>query len=158
MKRMTHLALSLLLVVSASGIAVSHAEDAATQGPRDKKEWKAKHEEARQRFEQELNLTAEQKAKIKSIRQAFRESHKAEFDAMKAKHQEMKQLKQSGADEKALAAKRQEMKSQFAGLKQDKQKMMAEIKAVLTPEQAAKLEAMKKQHKGKRHHRSNQQG
>ncbi len=152
------LSLTLMTLLAAGGCVTAFAEDAAPvqkpgcsvhKGQRHKMD-PAKREEMHKRFAQNLGLSAEQDAKIKSIRESFHEAHKAEFEAMKAKHQEMRKLKESGADEQTMAAKREEMKAQFAGLKTAREDLKSQIKAVLTPEQQAKMEAMKAQHKGPR--------
>jgi protein CpxP len=147
--KLTRFALSFFMVAAFAlgGVMTASAENAPDNGKPyagKKMGWGGgKHKGHHQAFMKDLNLTAEQQAKIKSIRESFRESHKSEFEAMKAKHQELRKLKQSGADAQTLAAKREELKGQFPNLKADRERMMNDIKAVLTPEQRAKLEAKK---------------
>jgi periplasmic protein CpxP/Spy len=152
--KMTRIALSLGLAAtvllggtSLKGLAEDRDKDPAKCNKMDRAEWKAKHEEARKRFWDELSLTPEQDTQIKSIREAFKEAHQGEFETMKAKKQELRELKRSGADAETIDAKRAEMKEAFAAIKEDRQRMMDDIKALLTPEQAAKLEARKQEHK-----------
>ncbi len=172
------LPLSLGLVMVAPGITAL-AHDGAGQAPqagqqiachKDKDgkgghknmtdaEREARHAEMKARFAQELGLTQEQQSKIDAIHQAFKESHKAQFDAMKARHEELRRMKENGASKEELQAYRESMKQEFQGLKAEREKLVAQINQVLTPEQAAKFETMRAEHKKKweqkraRHHK-----
>lgn len=106
----------------------------------------AKRAEMKQRFAEKLGLTAEQQSRIDAIHESFRESHKDQFEAMKAKKQELKQLKESGASEEEIQARRAALKQEYAGMRAEHEQLMSQVKAVLTPEQVEKFEAMKAEH------------
>lgn len=112
-----------------------------------KQSWESKHKKMHQRFSKELKLTPEQNVKIEAMHKAFKEEHKAQLNAMKVKWGELKELKKSGkATPEELKTRKAAIKEEFSGLKSDRQKLMDQIKAVLTPEQTQKLETMKSKH------------
>jgi Spy/CpxP family protein refolding chaperone len=95
----------------------------------------AKMAEREAKMKAELGLSDAQAAQIKAIR----ESHKSEFEALHAKG---KALKDSGADREAMKPIHDEMKALH-------EKVKGEIAQVLTAEQQAKLETLKKDHGGR---------
>src|ERR1051325_3290929 len=53
-----------------------------------------------------LNLTDDQKAKIKQARQSFKESNKPLFDHLRSKRQELRQASEGGTFNEALATQK----------------------------------------------------
>jgi Spy/CpxP family protein refolding chaperone len=103
------------------------------------------------RMLKEVNLTSEQQAKVDSIM----DQHKEEIRAMDEKidaarqtlheaiHNDVFEEQKIREASKSLAANKEEM-DVLRG------KVFAEIRTVLTPEQAAQLKEMKKMHQGQR--------
>jgi len=99
----------------------------------------------------QLNLTEDQKAKIKQIHESFATQNKPLRDELRAKRQELRQASEGGTFNEALATQKlTEMASLQAKLMgvefQEHQQMLA----VLTPEQKAQLEQSKAQFKARR--------
>lgn len=157
MKRinLTQILAASLVVLSASSIAFANpaapGSDSGKWTGKSMEQCKAKRAEMRQKFAKELGLNADQQKKIDGLWDEFKTSHKTEFEAMHAQYKELHTMRQNGASEQQIEAKRQEIHKQFAGLKADKEKLHAQIRALLTPEQAKKLDAMRAE-RGKRHH------
>jgi Spy/CpxP family protein refolding chaperone len=111
----------------------SQREHAQQKGERYKK-----YAEAHQKFMQELNLSDEQKAKMKAAHEKFRQENAAAMDSLKAKYKQMKQL----GSEPANDAERQKLKAE---IRQEREALMIKKKAsmqgILTPEQQAKWDA-----------------
>ncbi|HXG91835.1 MAG TPA: Spy/CpxP family protein refolding chaperone [Blastocatellia bacterium] len=95
-----------------------------------------------------LDLTDAQKAQIKQIHESHRESLKALRDQIRAKHQELRQVTESGTFNESLAAQKlTEVAPLKAKLMAEHFKIRQETLAVLTPEQKAKLDSMREQFK-----------
>jgi len=101
-----------------------------------------------------LNLTDDQKAKVKQIRQSFRESNKPLFDQLKSKRQELRQASEGGTFNEALATQKL---TEMAGLQAKAMGARVQLRqqelSVLTPEQKTQLDQLKaqfKDHRGKR--------
>ena len=111
-------------------------------------------------FFKQLNLTEDQKAKIKSIRESFAERNKPLRDQLHAKRQELRQANEGGTFNEALATQKlTEMASLQAKLMGERAKLHQEMLSVLTAEQKAQLEQSKAQFKtrrGERRNRDNQ--
>ena len=98
-----------------------------------------------------LNLTDDQKAKMKQIRESFAESNKSLREQVRAKRQELRQASEGGTFNEALATQKlTEMASLQAKLMGERQKMHQESLSVLTAEQKAQLEQAKAQRKARR--------
>jgi Spy/CpxP family protein refolding chaperone len=109
-----------------------------------KVDWEAKHTEMQDKFAQDLSLTPQQKTKIDAMHKAFYDSHKSVFDAQKTRFEELCKIKASGASDAEIHAKMQSIpKTDFETMKKDKEKLDAQIRAALTPEQAKKFDEMK---------------
>jgi len=153
MKRTTlsQLLAASLIAFSASSIALAQppaqSMDHAKLSGHSAAQCKAKRAEMRQRFAKELGLSADQQKKIDALRSDFKKAHKAEFEAKHQQYKELKALKQSGAPQAQIDAKREAIHQQFAGMKADREKLEQQIKAVLTPEQVQKFDAMKAKHR-----------
>lgn len=94
-----------------------------------------------------LNLTADQKQKLQTLESSFRQEHAADIEALKAKMDKMKELRQSGkASKDEISALRKEIQALRDPLHAKRDSM---LKTVLTPEQQQKLESMKQEMKAK---------
>ena len=111
-------------------------------------------------FFKQLNLTEDQKAKIKTIRESFAERNKPLREQLHAKRQELRQANEGGTFNEALATQKlTEMASLKAKLMGERSKLHQEMLSVLTAEQKAQLEQSKAQFKtrrGERRNRDNQ--
>jgi Spy/CpxP family protein refolding chaperone len=109
--------------------------------------WRGNHGGA---FRQ-LNLTDDQKAKMKQIRQSFGERNKPLLEQLHAKRQELRQANEGGTFNEALATQKlTEMASLEAKLMGERVKLHQESLSVLTAEQKAQLEQSKAQFKARR--------
>ena len=98
----------------------------------------------------QLNLTEDQKAKMKQIRESFATQNKPLRDQLHAKRQELRQASEGGTFNEALATQKlTEMASLQAKLMGERQKLHQEMLSVLTTEQKAQLEQSKAQFKGR---------
>src|SRR5262245_51379237 len=105
----------------------------------------------------ELNLTDEQKAQMKQIRQSYRERTQPLRQELRAKSQGMRQANQGGAFNEALVTQTlTETAPLRAKLMGESFKLRQEMMAVLTPEQKAKIEQMREQFKARRAERQSQ--
>ena len=97
------------------------------------------------------NLTEEQKAQMKQIRQSFGERNKPLREQLRAKHQELRQASEGGTFNEALATQKlTEIAPLEAKLMGDRQKLHQEMLSVLTAEQKAQLEQSRAQFKARR--------
>jgi Spy/CpxP family protein refolding chaperone len=95
-----------------------------------------------------LNLTDDQKAKIKQIRESFAERNKPLFDELRAKRQELRQASKGDTFDEAMATQKlTEMAGLQARLMGERFKLHQEMLSVLTPEQKVQLEQLKAQFK-----------
>jgi periplasmic protein CpxP/Spy len=109
--------------------------------------WRGNHGGA---FRQ-LNLTDDQKAKMKQIRASFGERNKPLLEQLHAKRQELRQANEGGTFNEALATQKlTEMASLEAKLMGERVKLHQETLSVLTAEQKAQLEQSKAQFKARR--------
>ena len=98
----------------------------------------------------QLNLTEDQKAKMKQIRETFAQTNKPLMDQLRAKRQELRQANEGGTFNEALATQKlTEMASLEAKLMGERFKLHQESLSVLTAEQKAQLEQSKAQFKAK---------
>jgi periplasmic protein CpxP/Spy len=98
-----------------------------------------------------LNLTDDQKAKIKQIRESFGTTNKPLLDQVKAKRQELRQASEGGTFNEALATQKlTEMAGLQAKLMGARFQLRQQMLSVLTPEQKAQLDQMKAQFKAHR--------
>ncbi len=96
-------------------------------------------------LKQQLNLTPVQEETIKGIMEASKQQALPLMQQMRSFKQELRQLKANNASEAEIQAKKAEMKPLWEEFKKQREATMAEIRAVLTPEQQAKLDEMKQQ-------------
>lgn len=83
-------------------------------------------------------LTDEQIAKIRSLKQAFQEAIADEIAAIKAAQQEARAAKQAGASAEEIRAILATVKDEMEAVRQAEVRLMNAIQDVLTPEQRAK--------------------
>ena len=106
-----------------------------------------------------LNLTDDQKAKIKQTRQSFMESNKPLLDQLKSKRQELRQASEGGTFNEALATQKlTEMAGLQAKLMGARIQLRQQMLAVLTPEQKTQLDQLKTQFKTDRGDRGGRRG
>ena len=107
-------------------------------------------------FFRQLNLTEDQKAKMKAIHESFAERNKPLREQLRAKRQELRQASEGGTFNEALATQKlTEMASLEAKLMGERHKLHQEMLSVLTAEQKAQLEQSKAQFKARREQRKN---
>ena len=108
-----------------------------------------------------LNLTDDQKAKMKQIRESFAATNKPLREQLRAKRQELRQASEGGTFNEALATQKlTEIAPLEAKLMGERAKLHQEMLSVLTAEQKAQLEQSKAQFKtrrGERRNRDNEQ-
>jgi len=98
-----------------------------------------------------INLTDDQKAKMKEISQSFRESTKSLHQQLRAKRQELRQASEGGTFNEALATQKlQESAGLQAKLMGERFRMRQQMLSVLTPEQKTQLEQKRAEFKAKR--------
>ena len=102
-------------------------------------------------FFRQLNLTEDQKAKIKQIRETFAQTNKPLRDQLRAKRQELRQASEGGTFNEALATQKlTEIAPLEAKLMASQHNLHQEMLSVLTAEQKAQLEQSKAQFKARR--------
>ena len=98
-----------------------------------------------------VNLTDDQKAKMKQIGESFRERTQSLHQQLRAKRQELRQASEGGTFNEALATQKlQESAGLQAKLMGEQFRMRQEMLAVLTPEQKTQLEQKRAEFKAKR--------
>ena len=106
-----------------------------------------------------LNLTDDQKAKVKQIRESFATTNKPLLDQLKAKRQELRQASEGGTFNEALATEKlTEMAGLQAKLMGARFQLHQQMLSVLTPDQKAQLDQMKAQFKANHGARRGQAG
>ncbi|MCX5680502.1 MAG: periplasmic heavy metal sensor [Candidatus Omnitrophica bacterium] len=106
-----------------------------------------KKEEMRKEMKMELGLTAEQSKQLEAGREAHRTEVKALREAMNAKKDELKTaIAKPGATRAQVEPIVNELKAIEAQMTDKRIDGIFAVKAVLTPEQFAKLENMKEKH------------
>jgi protein CpxP len=148
--------LSAIALATSIAVAqsVSTGQDNA-QGP--KKEWQGRGERREHGWGgmqggafRQLNLTDDQKAKLKQIRESFVAQNKPLRDQLHAKRQELHQASEGGTFNEALATQKlTDVASLEAKLMGEEFKMHQDMLSVLTAEQKAQLEQSKAQFKAR---------
>ncbi len=106
-----------------------------------------------------LNLTDDQKAKMKQISQSFRERTQSLHQELRAKHQELRQAGEGASFNEALATQKlQESAALQAKLMGEQFKMRQEMLSVLTTEQKAQLDQKRAEFKGSWNERGHRKG
>jgi protein CpxP len=97
-----------------------------------------------------IDLTDDQKAKMKQIGQSFRERTQSLHQALRAKRQELRQASEGGTFNEALATQKlQESASLQAKLMGEQFRMRQEMLSLLTPEQKTQIEQKRAEFKAK---------
>jgi Spy/CpxP family protein refolding chaperone len=149
---------SLSAVVLAASIAVAQSVKTDTQG--DKGGRRGWHGEGMKRggdhrggdaLFNRLNLTDDQKAKLKQIREGFATTNKPLMEQLRAKREELRQASEGGTFNEALATQKL---TEAAGLEAKLMGARFQLRqqelTVLTAEQKAQLDQMKAQFKERR--------
>ena len=159
---------SLSAIAVAASIAVAQSvKTDQDNGQRSRGEWKGRRGRGEHKnhgwggmrgaFLNQLNLTDDQKAKIKQIRESFAERNRPLREQLRAKRQELRQASEGGTFNEALATQKMtDMAGLQAKLMGERFKLHQETLSVLTAEQKAQLEQAKAQFKsreGGRHRR-----
>lgn len=105
-----------------------------------------KHMQKLEKAAERLNLTADQKAKIKALRDQFKTAHQSTFAEMKSLKA---QIKAAGKGTDQAKALREQMKAKMESLRPAQEQLHQQILAILTPEQRAQMEQMKAERKQK---------
>lgn len=151
LKMLAIASLSAVVLVASIAVAQSVKTDRANrQGPR--REWSgqgAKHGFlGGGAFLNRLNLTDDQKAKLKQIRETFAATNRPLREQLRAKRQELRQASEGGTFNEALATQKlTEMASLQAKLMGERFKLRQDMQSVLTAEQKAQLDQLKAQFK-----------
>lgn len=148
-------AVIMALVVSASLVMAQSTGDkpADKRGHRGGREQFAKHEGHGMsgRMFRNLDLSDEQQAKLKQIRESHRESTKALRQQIRAEMQTLHQANQGATfDEALVSQKLAEIAPLRAKLMAAEFKIRQEMLSVLTPEQKTKLEQSREEFKARR--------
>ncbi|HEX6045012.1 MAG TPA: Spy/CpxP family protein refolding chaperone [Pyrinomonadaceae bacterium] len=102
-------------------------------------------------FFKQLNLTDDQKAKLKQIRESAAQANKPLHDQLRAKRQELRQASEGGTFNEALATQKlTEMAALEAKLMGERFQLHQQMLSVLTPEQKTQLEQAQAQRKARR--------
>jgi periplasmic protein CpxP/Spy len=158
---------TLSAIALAASIAVAQSQSGTTTGQdtQDNKAQGAREWRGRGRGEhkrgfrgmraggsfRKLNLTEDQKARMKQIRQTFAQTNQPVRAQLRAKRQELRQASEGGTFNEALATQKlTEMASLEARLMGERFKLHQEMLSVLTAEQKAQLEQAKAQRKARR--------
>jgi len=144
---------SLSAVVLTASIAVAQSVKTETQdGKGGRHGWHGKgmrggHRGGDALFHR-LNLTDDQKAKMKEIRASFAATNKPLFEQLRAKRQELRQTSEGGTFNEALATQKlTDMAGLQAKLMGARMQLHQQMLSVLTAEQKTQLEQMKAQFK-----------
>jgi len=154
---------SLSAVALATSIAVAQSVKTDQANPQGRRhEWRGqgmKRGFHRDGAFNRLNLTDDQKTKMKQIRESFAERNKSLMAELKAKRQELRQASEGGTFNEALASQKlTETAGLQAKLMGERFKLHQEMLTVLTAEQKTQLEQMKAQFKTHRGERRGQGG
>ena len=153
---------ALSAIALAASIGVAQAVKTARHGQQSRAEWRGRGEDdgwggMRGGFLKQLNLTDDQKAKIKQMHENFATNNKPLLEQLHAKRQELRQATEGGTfDEALVTQKLTDMAGLQAKLMGEEFKLHQEMQSVLTAEQKAQLEQAKAQFKtreGGRHRR-----
>lgn len=150
MKKLTVAILSIILV--AMGAMFIFAQDGAAN--KEGKRGFGKRGDGHKMMLRGLDLTDEQKAQIKTITQASKETSQPIREQMKANREKLQTLSDDGNFDQAQV---QEIANRQGALSAqmivEKEKTKSQIYAILTPEQKAKAAEMKARFKQKREQR-----
>jgi Spy/CpxP family protein refolding chaperone len=145
--------LGLPMALAEQGSATGTDNVAQSQAPAQKKDHKKGWRHGQKHhcnMKKSLNLSDEQKQRMKALNQTFRQENAAIIDSLKAKHQQLKEL---GKGEETKNQRQQLIQA----LKQEREtlhtKRMALMKQVLTNEQMNQFQSAREQCKAQHQHK-----
>ncbi len=145
--------LSAIALATSIAFAQSTTGQGNTQGPRGPRgehghSWGGMRDGG---FFRQLNLTDDQKTRLKQIRESFAQQNQSLREQLRAKHQELRQASEGGTFNEALATQKlTEIAPLEARLMAAEFNLHQQMLSVLTPEQKAQLEQSKAQFKSRR--------
>lgn len=95
-----------------------------------------------------LDLTADQKAQLRSIRETAIEKNRPLFEQFRAKREQLRSLRM--ANDPAAATVQNELREMREQMRTARQETRAKVMAVLTAEQRTRLEEMRKHRQDRR--------
>lgn len=105
------------------------------------------HQEHFERMATKLGLSEGQREELEAFHESFREQHADRFEAMRAKHEALKEAIQAhGHDSPEAQAIKEEMKQAHREMRAQ---MEEKMRAILTPEQYEKFQAIKAEKKAR---------
>jgi protein CpxP len=155
--------ISLSAIVLFGSIALAQVVKTEKGGAKDRGAWRGRgmhgrHGEMDGMFLQKLNLTDDQKAKLKQMRESFATDNKPLLEQLRAKRQELRQVNEGGTFDEALATQKlTEMAGLEAKLMGARFSLHQQILSVLTPEQKSQFDQMKAQFKARHDERRQSQ-
>ena len=152
-KVMAIASLSAVVLLVAS-LAVAQSVKTGTQDGKGRRAWHGegmKRAFGGDRLFARLNLTDDQKAKMKQIRETFATTNKPLMEQLRAKRKELRQASEGGTFNEALATQKlTEMAGLQAKLMGARFQIHQQMLTVLTPEQKTQLDQLKTQFKERR--------
>ncbi|MDB5035861.1 MAG: Periplasmic repressor CpxP [Chlorobi bacterium] len=130
------------------GAMMIMASAAFAQGKPDKADRMARRGEMKDKLIQKLNITADQQAKLKALRDQFKAQNSGSMSEIKALREKMQEYAKNH-DEANLKATRDQLKAKMEAMKPAREQLRAQMKAILTPDQQAQLEKLKADRKAK---------
>ncbi|MDO5437496.1 MAG: Spy/CpxP family protein refolding chaperone [bacterium] len=103
------------------------------------------HAKKKAEFEKRLNLTDEQKAKAKELREQGHKEMKPLMDAIKAKHEELEAAKASKAADEEISKIKSDLKDLRSKIHEQRMKNMKDFESILTKKQLKELQTMKEE-------------
>jgi Spy/CpxP family protein refolding chaperone len=121
------------------------------QNPEGLREGKMRHKGMGAQWGKELNLTTEQQAQIKAIRDQEKTASQGLRQQMKTAREKLGTLMAGNADDGQLRQQHAQVQQLSQQLSDRRFDTMLKIRNVLTPEQRTKAAGLMKQHGGRRH-------
>jgi Spy/CpxP family protein refolding chaperone len=126
----------------AGSLCTAFAENNKNFGPDHKQ---GNFQQCKMELKNELNLTEEQAAKAKAMREQSREKMKPYFEQIKTERDKLKQMREQNASQEELTKQREKVAALMKQAKEIHKQNLANFESILTPEQKVKFEAHKKQ-------------
>jgi Spy/CpxP family protein refolding chaperone len=105
-------------------------------------------EKKREEVAKQLNLTRDQKEKIKASRQEFKNENATALGEIKALREQMKE-QMKNKDREGAKATREQIRAKMLALKPARDAMRSQLEQVLTPEQRQQLASLREARKEK---------
>jgi periplasmic protein CpxP/Spy len=131
-------------------------QDAPDREPGSAPEGRMRHKRMGGEWQKELNLTPEQQAQIKTIREQEETASEGLRQQMRTAREKLDTLMVGNASDGQLRQEHDQMQQLMQQLSARRFDTMLKVRSVLTPEQRAKSVEMRKQHKGRRQGDRNQ--